>query len=453
MPFPKDFVWGVASAAYQIEGAVSEDGRGESVWDAFCRRPNAVANGESGEDACDSYHRYAEDIALAATMGVSAYRFSISWVRIDPLGDGNINAAGLAYYGKVVDACIRAGITPYVTLFHWDLPQALEETGGWANPKTAEQFAYYARAVGAYLKGRVHHYFTLNEPECVLQLGYAWGIHAPGKKMPLPEAFAQLHGMLRGHGLSAAALRSEDPSAEIGIVTTGRLCYPATPSQADIIAARKATFILSDIDWMFTHNIVLDAVCFGHYPECSGALGDCIARIPQKELEEINFKPDLIGLNIYNGCKVLADPQGEPVYVQRERGFPLTATKWPVTPEVMRWGPRFIAERYGLPVCIAENGQSCNDRIFLDGKVHDPDRIDFLHRYLLQLRAACEDGVDLRGYFAWSLTDNFEWHCGYGERFGLIYIDYPSQRRIPKDSAHWFAQVTKTNGNALSSFG
>lgn len=449
MPFPKNFVWGVASAAYQTEGAVQQDGRGESVWDAFCRRPGAIENKESGEEACDGYHRYAEDIALAAQLGVSAYRFSISWVRIDPRGDGTLNPAGLAYYEKVVNACFAAGLTPYITLFHWDLPQALEEAGGWANPKTAEQFALYARAVGTHFKGKVRHYFTLNEPECVVQLGYAWGIHAPGKKLPLPEAFAQLHGILRGHGLAAAALRDEDSDAEIGIVTTGRLCYPATETQADLCAARTATFALSDSDWMFTHQIVLDAVCFGQYPKCDGVLGECIRAVSPKEMQELHFVPDLIGLNIYNGCAVSANAEGEPVCIARYAGFPLTGTKWPITPEVMRWGPRLIAERYQLPICIAENGQSCNDRIFLDGKVHDADRIDFLHRYLLQLASACEDGVDLRGYFAWSLTDNFEWHSGYSDRFGLIYIDYPTQKRLPKDSFTWFSQVVNTNGQLL----
>lgn len=449
MPFPKDFIWGAASAAYQTEGAVNEGGRGESVWDAFCRRPGAVANEDSGEEACDGYHRYAEDIALAAKLGVSAYRFSISWVRIDPNGNGRINPAGLAYYGKVVDACLAAGIAPYVTLFHWDLPQALEERGGWANPETPVRFAQYAGAVGAYLKGKVRCYFTLNEPECVIQLGYCFGTHAPGKQLPLPEVFAQLHGMLRGHGLAAAALRKEDADVEIGIVTTGRLCYPAQASVADIDAARTATFTLSDEDWMFTHNIVLDAVCLGHYPQCGGALGDCIAAVPPAELAEIHFVPQLIGLNIYSGCEVAAAADGQPFYPPRHRGFSVTATKWPVAPQVMRWGPRFIAERYGLPLCIAENGQSCNDRIFLDGKVHDADRIDFLHRYLRQLRAACEDGVDLRGYFAWSLTDNFEWNSGYSERFGLIYIDYPTQKRLPKDSFFWLSEVIRSNGNDL----
>lgn len=449
MAFCGNFVWGAASSAYQYEGATSLGGRGTSVWDTFCRQKGATANDENADISCDGYHRAQEDILLMAQLGIRAYRFSISWVRIDPLGDGTLNPEGFAYYDRVVNCCLANGITPYVTLFHWDLPQPLEDAGGWSNRCTVSQFAVYAAAVARHFAGRVKYYFTLNEPECVVSLGYMQGIHAPGKRLSDALAARQLHGMVLAHAAAQKAIRHEDKNALVGIATTGKLCYPAGESSEDIAAARQETFTCTETDWIFSHAIVLDAVCHGKYPSFEGEAGEVFSSVQKHEQALLKSVPDFIGLNVYNGHEIACGEDGNPVYTPRHQGFPATALKWPVTPEVLRWGPRFIYEKYDLPIFITENGQSCNDRIFLDGKVHDADRIDFMHRYLKQLSKASDDGADIKGYFAWSLTDNFEWHSGYGERFGLIFIDYPTQKRILKDSAYWYGQIIAQNGNTL----
>lgn len=447
MGFPKDFIWGAASSAYQTEGSPTADGGGESVWDEFCRVPGSIADGESGAVACDGYNRFGQDVALLADMGLGAYRFSASWARVDPEGRGGWNQKGLDYYDRLVDRCLERGVEPWLTLFHWETPLALERRGGWLSRETALRFGEYAEVMAERLKGRVKHYFTLNEPEIVLLLGYSLGLHAPGKRLAQAEVFECWRNLLLAHGCAARALRSVDGAAGVGIVSTGRLCYPESPDDDE--AARRESFALRDDDWLFTHSLVLDPVCLGRLEAEPGSkLEALIAALPEADRELMRAQPDMIGLNVYNGHQVRAGENGAAQYVARERGFARTALKWPVTPEIMGDSLRYIQQRYKRPLYITECGQSCNDRIFLDGSVHDADRIDFLRRYLTSLR----DGLDksgVRGFFHWSLTDNFEWHSGYGERFGLIYIDYPSQRRIPKDSALWYAQLARTNGGSL----
>lgn len=450
MIFPENFVWGAASSAYQIEGHSTADGGGASIWDTFCHTPGKIAYGDTGDIACDAYHRYAEDIALLRQCGVTAYRFSASWARIDPYADGNWNEAGLAYYDRVVDTCLENGITPYMTLYHWELPQAAQNRDGWEKRQTAEAFARYAGMMAAHFRGRVKHYFTLNEPQCTVSLGHQSGVHAPGKQLDLAGQFGVLVNQLLAHGLAQRAIRAADPEAVVGIASTGRLCYPERETPEDIRAAREATFAVSDDDWAFTHHWLLDPICLGKFPDCGGtALEECVRQVTPEDMSIIHAVPDVLGYNIYNGNAVRTDGTGY-AYVPRYPGFPRTAMKWPVTPEVMNWGVGFLQERYGLPCYITENGLSCNDRVYLDGQVHDADRIDFLTRYLTCLGQAVERGVDVRGYFHWSLTDNFEWSNGYGERFGLIYVDYPTGNRIPKDSFRWYGQVAQT-GNVLQS--
>ena len=446
MAFGKDFVWGAASSAYQTEGYPAADGGGESVWDVFCRKPGAVANGEDGSVACDGYHRFEEDIALLASLGLRAYRFSTSWARIDPKGDGRWNEAGLRYYDRVVDCCLRHGVTPWMTLYHWELPQALEAGGGWLRRETAEAFAHFAGRMARHFGGRVSRFITLNEPQIVLKLGYCDGVHAPGRRCPLPQLVQCWKSLMLAHGLAFRAIRSAAPGAQIGIASTGKLCYPHSPSDEE--AAREETFRLTDADWMFTHPITLDAVCFGRVEPEPGALSSLMRKISQEDWDIMHAVPDFIGINSYNGSEIAADANGRPVYLPRPKGFPCTALKWPITPEIMEYGYAFLYGRYRLPLYVTECGLSCNDRIYLDGQVHDADRIDFLHRYLLALRKGSER-AGIRGFFHWSLTDNFEWHSGYAERFGLIYIDYPTQKRIPKDSARWFARVVRENGRSL----
>ena len=442
--FPKDFLWGAASAAYQIEGYDLEDGGGASIWRTFTHTPGKIAYGDTGDIACDSYHRWEEDIALLKELGVKAYRFSTSWARIDPMGDGNWNEAGLAYYDKVVDGCLAAGIEPYMTLYHWELPQAVQDRGGWCKEETAYDFARFARMMASHFKGRVRCYFTLNEPQCTTSLGYLQGIHAPGLKLKLPKVFScHVHQMM-AHGLAQRAIKQENPDAVVGLASTGNLCYPETETPENIEAARQATFATDPDNWIFTHHWLMDPIVFGRFPECSGTvLEPLVKKVSKEQLEIIHSVPDMLGYNIYNGHAVRAEA-GTFAYVPKYPGYPRTALKWPVTPEVMDWGVRFLQERYGLPGYITENGLSCNDRVYLDGKVHDIERIDFLTRYLTSLSRAVESGADIRGYFHWSLTDNLEWHSGYGDRFGLTYMDFPTGTRIPKDSFFWYRKTVET---------
>jgi len=444
MPFPSDFIWGAGSAAYQTEGAWNEDGKGESIWDEFCRRKGAIRNGDTGETACDAYRRYPEDIRLMKDMGLKAYRFSLSWPRILPEGRGKANEKGLAFYDALVDMLLENGIAPYVTLYHWDLPYALHTEGGWLSRKTAEAFSEFAYLVAKRFDGRVRDYITMNEPQCFIAQGYARGVHAPGLTLPDDQVALCMHNALLAHGLAVDSLRSGSAAPlNIGIVSTGRVCCPAGDTPRAREAAKAAAFSFAQEDWYYTHHWVLDPAILGGYPENSpavvGRLGRCV---PARDFDIIRAKTDYIGLNVYHGCYV--DDGGG--YVPPYPGYPRTAFKWPITPEAIRFGSVWLYERYGLPVVVTENGLSCNDKIYLDGKVHDPDRIDFLQRYLNELKKACEEGVPVRGYFHWSLTDNFEWSSGYDERFGLVYVDYPTQRRIPKDSSFWYAEVVKSNG-------
>jgi beta-glucosidase len=444
MGFPKDFIWGAASSSYQTEGAFDEDGKGRSIWDDFCRFKGVITNNGTGDIACDTYHRLAEDVSLMKQLNIQAYRFSLSWPRILPEGYGRINEKGLAFYDALVDTLLENGIEPMITLYHWDMPSALHMRGGWLNRDTIYEFEEYSAVVARRFAGRAKTYIPLNEQQCFVCLGFERGIHAPGLKLPLEGIFTCIHHSLLAQGLSIKALRENSPdSIKIGSASTGRLCYPAENTLTLCEAAEKSTFVISGYDWLFSHNLFLDPLILGQYPECGiPGFNELAASVPDEDWQIIKQPVDFIGLNIYNGR--LVDENGDDI--EKYQGFPRTAMKWPVTPEVLRFGPRWIYKRYGLPVMISENGQSCNDRIFLDGKVHDPDRIDFLHRYLIELRKACDDGVPVTGYLHWCLTDNFEWHNGYDERFGLIYIDYSTQRRILKDSAQWYSEVVSTNG-------
>ncbi|MCI2046114.1 MAG: family 1 glycosylhydrolase [Faecalibacterium sp.] len=453
MAFPAGFSWGAASAAYQIEGGAAEGGRTPTIWDTFSHTPGHTCGGATGDLACDSYHRWNEDLDLLAQAGIPNYRFGIGWTRIFPTLDETPNPAGLAYYDAVVDGCLARGITPWITLYHWDLPQYLEQRGGWRSPETAKALGRMAGVVAKHFKGRVKHYFTINEPQCAAGLGYGNGVHAPGLKLSEEQLFLCVRNLVLAHGYAARAIRDADPEAEIGYVSTGKLCYPETEHKADVEAARKASFAIvsnSENSWWFNHNLYLDPVVLGAWPaECAGTvLAPLIDAIPAEELALAHEVPDCIGINVYNGHEVRAGKNG-PELVPRYAGYPRTALKWPVTPGVMDYGLLYLQQRYQLPLYVSENGQSCNDRIFLDGQVHDPDRIDFLHRYLTALEKGIARGSGVKGYFHWSLTDNYEWASGYEDHFGLIYVDYRTMRRIPKDSYAWYRQVIATNGACL----
>lgn len=445
--FPKDFLWGVACASYQCEGAWDADGKGRSIWDDFCHDPDGqhIKNGDTGDVACDSYHRFREDVALMKAHGVRAYRFSVSWPRVIPDGDGAVNEAGLRFYDALVDELLRNGIEPLMTLYHWDLPSALQDKGGWLNRDIVTAFGRYAEILAVRFRGRVNKFMTINEPQCVTVLGYGSGIHAPGLHVSEEKQARIFHHLALAHSEAQRRIKTvfgED--AQVGIVSCGRLCYPAQDTTENREAAYRASFDLSH-NWNFTFNIILDSLIRrGYDPTAPEAVRRFEATVPASDWDLMET-PDFIGVNVYKG--EIVDTDGAPA--DRGAGFPMTAMKWLVTPEVMHYGPLNLYRRYGLPLLITENGQSCNDRIFLDGQVHDPERIDFLHRYLLELHRAIEEGVPLKGYLQWSFLDNFEWSEGYNERFGLIYVDYPTLRRIPKDSARWYRQVIETNGACL----
>lgn len=447
MPFPSDFIWGAATSAYQTEGAWNEDGKGRSIWDDFCSYSDTINNGETGNTACDTYHRYPEDIKLMKEIGLKAYRFSLSWPRIMPDGKGKINEKGFAFYDKLIDLLLENGIEPFVTLFHWDLPSALHTEGGWLNRKTAEYFGEFAHTVAKRFDGRVKYYLTINEPQCLISLGYESGSFAPGLKLHPQEVDSCMHNTLLAHGLAVKALRAGSGiPLKISLASTGNNCYPTVDTPQARKAAADATFTFSDINWLFNHNWAFDTTVLGHYPESSPQhLKEFAESVPSSDWDIIKERMDFLGFNIYHGMPV--DEKGHTV--QFYPGFPRSGVKWPVTPEAIRFGCAAFYDRYKLPVIVTENGQACNDRIFLDGKVHDPDRIDYLARHIRQVKLACEEGIPVLGYFQWSLLDNFEWKSGYDERFGLVYVDYTTQKRILKDSAAWYAGIIKNNGEYI----
>ncbi|MGJ4850413.1 GH1 family beta-glucosidase [Bacillota bacterium Meth-B3] len=449
MGFPAGFVWGVASSAYQIEGAAYEDGKGETVWDRFSRRPGAVHDGHTGDVACDHYHRYAEDFRLMAELGIRHHRFSVCWPRLLPEGTGRLNEAGLDHYDRLIDAMLENGITPWLTLFHWEYPMALQQRGAWENPDSPKWFAEYARAVAARYADRVGHFFTLNEPQCFIGLGYVTGEHAPGLKLPVDATIPMAHNALIAHGLAVQALRAESPRAKIGYAPCSSPICPATDAEADVEAARGAYFSTPADRGFFSTAWWSDPALLGRYPEDGLKLyGQYLPALFERDLATICQRLDYYGQNIYSGSFVKAGPSG-PEPVKLPVGTAKTGMNWPVTPECLYWGPKFLSERYGVPVIITENGMADLDAVSRDGKVHDPARQNYLSRYIEQFRRAADDGVPVAGYFCWSFLDNFEWAMGYRDRFGLVYVDYETQRRIPKDSAYWYQGVIESNGAVL----
>ena len=449
--FSEEFVWGAATASYQIEGAANEDGRSESVWDMMCRKPGAVFEGHNGDVACDHYHRYPEDVALLKQLGAGAYRFSVAWPRVIPGGTGTVNEKGLDFYDRLVDALLGAGIDPWVTLYHWDLPTSLYHRGGWLNPDISHWFADYTAAVVDKLGDRVSNWFTLNEPSIFIGLGMWYGTHAPGDKLRWAEVIHAAHNSHVAHGRAVQVIRARaQKTPKVGIAPTIAPAIPLTDSPEDVEAARQATFSVTQRDpWQ--HSWWLDPIFLGSYPKDGLELyGNEAPVFPDSDWDVIAQPLDFFGFNIYQGFYVKAGADGKPQRVANKPGAPVTALKWPVTPEALYWGPKFMAERYGnRPIYITENGLANQDWVGLDGQVHDPQRIDFLRRYLREFRRAAEDGVPCAGYFHWSLMDNFEWAEGYRERFGLVHVDYETQKRTPKDSFAWFAQVIRENGAEL----
>lgn len=449
MKFSKDFIWGAATSSYQIEGAAYLDGGGESVWDMMGRHAGKIANGDTGEIACDHYNRYKDDVSLMSDLGLQAYRFSVSWPRVLPEGVGAVNQKGLDFYSQLVDELLEKNIDPWVTLFHWDFPFALYCRGGWLNRDSADWFADYTALIVETLSDRVSHWSTLNEPQCFVGLGHQDGIHAPGKKMPFSDVLLAGHNALRAHGKSVQVIRTNAKTEPfVSIAQANKISLPATEHPDDIDAARQHMFSVRE-KHLFNNAWFSDPMILGHYPVDGVNL--FAADMPEKyqdDLECINQKLDYFATNIYSGVHVRAC-ENNGFEVVEKNDLPETAMGWPVTPEALYWGPKFIHERYQLPVVVTENGMA-NDDVIENGKVHDRERIEYLYKYLSEYARAIEDGVPALGYFLWSLMDNFEWAEGYSKRFGIVHVDYKTQERILKYSAHWYKALINSHESGYS---
>jgi len=448
--FPKDFLWGTATSAYQIEGAYKEDGRGASVWDRFCDTKGKVWEGQTGKVACDHYHRFSEDIAIMRDLVLQAYRFSISWTRILPNGRGKVNAKGLEFYDRLTDGLLKAGIRPFCTLFHWDYPTKLYDKGGWLNEESPKWFADFTLKVAERLGDRIVDWMTLNEPQVFVGLGHGTGEHAPGDKLPIAKQLKIVRNVQLAHGLGVQALRAGCAKrGRIGWAPVGVVFYPATDSPGDIEAAKKWTYGCGN-NHVFSNTLWSDPVVLGRVaPEAVKVFGKALPKYSEADLRIMAQPMDFYGVNIYQGTPVTKGKTGKGETVCFPEGNPRTAFIWNVTPESLYWGPKFLHERYKLPLYITENGLSNIDWVSTDGKVHDPQRIDFLGRYLSELKRAVNDGVPVKGYFQWSLLDNFEWAEGYKQRFGLVHVDYGTQKRTLKDSCEWYRNVIRTQGERI----
>lgn len=430
--FPDGFVWGCATSAYQIEGAAADDGRKPSVWDTFSHTPGKTANGGTGDLAADSYHRYRDDIALLHSLGVSAYRFSIAWSRIFPDGTGQPNAPGIDYYDRLVDALLAAGIQPFATLFHWDLPQALEDRLGWESKVTSLAFADYAGYVAAHFSDRIRHFMTTNEFVCFTDEGYGTGSKAPGKQLAPAAVYQIRHNALLAHGLGVQAVRAAArPGTRVGLAENPAVCVPVYESEAHIDAARAAMRL--------GNSAFLTPVLEGRYPDSYLAgLGRNAPLFTPAEMAAIGTPLDFVGLNVYTPVYVrAADTSWGYSFVPRPSSSPHMASSWMfVGPECAYWGPRHLADIWNVrEIYITENGCSSDDVVSADGQVYDTDRVMYLRNHLIHAHRAVAEGVPLRGYFLWSLLDNFEWSDGYTRRFGIHYTDFQSLARTPKLSA------------------
>ncbi|HKP10074.1 MAG TPA: GH1 family beta-glucosidase [Gaiella sp.] len=428
--FPAGFAWGAATAAYQVEGAAREDGRGESIWDRFTAAPGHVANGDTGLVACDSYHRYAEDVRLMRDLGLNAYRFSIAWPRVVPEGRGAVNAAGLDYYDRLVDELLANGIEPFPTLYHWDLPQALEDEGGWPARGTVEAFTEYVEVVVARLGDRVSRWITQNEPWVIAWLGYGRGEHAPGRRSDR-DALAAAHHVLLSHGRAVEVIRRERPDAKVGITIDVIPIHPLTRSEADLVATREEDG--------FRNRWILDPVLRGHYPEdTTRRFARILPTVEEGDLEAISAPIDFLGVNYYRRHVVKAGANGSgPVVVDVPEGEH-TAVGWEVYPDGLHELLVRLRDEYDPPpLYVTENGAAFGDTR-RNGTVDDPERTSYIDRHLDAVARAIADGVPVDGYFVWSLLDNFEWARGYAPRFGLVYVDYGTLERVPKQSYHWY---------------
>ena len=439
--FPSQFTWGVATAAAQIEGAAFTDGKGPSVWDTFCRKPGAVHNGDTLDVACDHYHRFDEDFALMRQLGIRNYRLSIAWPRIFPNGDGKVNQRGIDFYHRLFDSLERHGITPWVTMFHWDLPQALEDRGGWRVRGVVDAFANYADTIVRAYGSRVKRWITLNEVFCFTQLGYGNGQKAPGARESETVVNQTYHHALLCHGHGVRAVREfGGRGAQVGLTDNAIVPVPVDLKPENIAAAKRA-FVSENIR-------TLDAIFRGRYASAYlKAAGAAAPKVQRGDFKLISAPTDFIGFNIYTGHFVRAGKRGVPERLPFPSSYPRSDCSWLyLLPQVLYWGPKFFTELYGpLPIYVTEHGAGYNEEMDANGEVLDLHRRECVRNYLRELRAAMRDGAPVKGYFLWSFMDNYEWEDGYDRRFGIVHNDFKTQRRTPKLSAKWYADVIRTN--------
>lgn len=439
--FPEDFLWGVATSAYQIEGAWNEDGKGPSIWDTFAHTPGKIRDGSTGDVACDHYHRWREDIALMKELGLKAYRFSVSWPRVIPQGRGPLNPKGLDFYDRLVDGLLEVGIVPFLTLYHWDLPQALQNLGGWVNRDVAYYFADYAAVLARRLGDRVIYWATHNEPWVMSWVAHGWGEHAPGMRNP-KAALQAAHHLLLSHGLAVDVIRDQvGPKAQVGIVLDLSPIYPASDDPKDRVASWQADG--------FRNRWFLDPLFRGSYPtDMWNLFGKLVPKVKPGDMAQISRRLDFLGVNYYTRTIVAHDPRERfhVRYVPAETGE-RTAMGWEIYPSGLYEILVRLHREYQVPTLfVTENGAAFNEELSSDGQIRDEKRIQYLKAHIQQAHRAILDGVPLKGYFVWSLLDNFEWAHGYTKRFGIVYVDYKTLRRIPKESARWYAKVIANNG-------
>ncbi|MBQ9375195.1 MAG: beta-glucosidase [Ruminococcus sp.] len=449
MDFSKDFIWGAASAAYQVEGAYNEDGKGLNIWDVFSHQKGNTTHNETGDVACDHYHRFKNDIKLMKKIGIKAYRFSISWTRIIPDGDGKVNQKGIDFYNALIDELIANGIEPMITLFHWDYPYELHCKGGWLNDESSEWFKHYTKVCVKHFSDRVKYWMTINEPQVFVGLGYNRGSFAPKLSCSTPELMRITHNVLLSHGKAVRTIRKHAKlKPVIGWAPTGPTIIPDDETPEAIERARQQSFSLWGDGFLFSNSWWGDPIVLGKYPdEAFERFGDDLKNvIKDGDMEIISTPIDFYGSNIYRSASYANDGSYES---NEYLGCPRNAMDWCITDDALYWSARFFHERYKLPILITENGMPCHDWVHLDGKVHDPNRIDYTTRYLRGLKRAANEGVDVMGYLYWSIMDNYEWTDGYDRRFGLIYVDYQTQERTIKDSGYWYSDVIKANGENI----
>jgi beta-glucosidase len=439
---PPGFRFGTSTASYQIEGAVDEDGRGPTVWDTFCAEPGRIKDGSSGAVACDHYHRYDEDVALMKDLGVTGYRLSLAWSRIQPTGSGPVNERGLDFYDRLLDSLLSAGVHPMVTLYHWDLPQALEDDGGWLNRATIDRFAEFASIVGERFADRVEHWIPVNEPNVVTLMGYGVGMHAPGRTLMF-DSLPVAHHLLLAHGRAAIALRAAGAQS-VGCANNHAPMWPASDDAADVGATK-----LFDAMW---NGMYLEPMLLGRYPVDLEPLLEPV--IQNGDLAVIRQPLDFYGMNYYNPMRIGAAPEDSemPFEFRELVGYPTTDFGWPVVPDALREWLIMFRARYRAalpPIMITENGAAYGMEPDELGVCDDQPRIDYLDAHLRAVATAIQRGVDIRGYYAWSLLDNFEWAEGYTQRFGLVHVDFETQRRTPKKSFQWYADLIAAQPNSL----